>query len=81
MAKQEQIELLRQGIDVWNEWRTQYPDDQLDLSEADLNRSNLSGAFLTEAMFIKTNLTGAVLTQCSIYGISVWNVQLAETRL
>jgi len=46
------------------------------LSGANLSRANLSGANLSRATLIGTNLAKATLTQCSIYGISVWNVQL-----
>ena len=31
-------------------------------------------------MLVETNLTGATLTHCSIYGISVWNVQLKGAK-
>ena len=51
------------------------------LSGADLNGTNLSGADLTGAnlsgaVLVRTNLRNAILSQCSIYGISVWNVEL-----
>jgi len=47
-----------------------------ELIEANLSRANLSGAYLRKAVLVETNLTGAILTQCSIYGISAWNVKL-----
>ena len=47
-----------------------------ELIEANLGRANLSGAYLRKAVLVETNLTGAILTQCSIYGISAWNVKL-----
>ena len=60
------------------------------LSEADLSRANLTEANLTEAILtevilsratlVDTNLTDATLTQCTIYGISVWNVQLEGAK-
>src|SRR5438270_213122 len=75
MANQEQVELLQQGRDIWNEWRTLHPEI-IDLSRANLRRANLSEANLSEATLVGTNLTRAILNQCTIYGISVWNVQL-----
>lgn len=48
------------------------------LTEADLSRADLSGAVLGRAILVKTNLEHANLTGCSIYGISVWNVQLSN---
>jgi hypothetical protein len=71
MANQEQVKLLQQGRDVWNEWRKQHLEVNIDLGEADLSGVNLSRATL-----VGTNLTDSILTQCTIYGISVWNVQL-----
>ena len=50
------------------------------LSEANLHGANLSGANLSGALLVETNLTEATLTQCTIYGISVWNVQLEGAR-
>jgi uncharacterized protein YjbI with pentapeptide repeats len=65
-----------------------------DLSEADLSGANLyeanlsgtqlSGANLERASLAKaildgTNLSGANLTNCSVYGLSVWNVTLEKT--
>src|SRR5437762_1241281 len=91
MADQEHLERLLQGIDVWNEWRRQHSEANIDLSRANLSGAdlieanlsgailsgaNLTGADLSRATLVETDLTGATLTQCTIYGISVWNVQL-----
>ena len=51
---------------------------EANLTEADLSGANLSGATLVRAILVKTNLEQANLTGCSIYGISVWNVQLSN---
>jgi len=53
---------------------------EADLSEADLSNTNLSGAYLVKAYCIDTNLNGAILTNCSVYGASVWGVQLEATK-
>jgi hypothetical protein len=50
------------------------------LSKADFTQANLSGADLTRAhlqfsTFIETTVAGTILTNCSIYGISVWNLK------
>jgi hypothetical protein len=86
MENQEHEELLQQGSGVWNKWRRQHPEVNPDLSGANLTLANLSGANLigadlsganlSRASLVGTNLTNANLTQCTIYGISVWNVQL-----
>ena len=59
-----------------------------DLSGANLFEANLSGtqfrganlerANLARAILDGTDLTGANLTQCSVYGVSTWNLQLTD---
>jgi hypothetical protein len=61
MANQEQLEILRQGVEKWNEWRSQYPDQMIDLSEAVLIGAKLSGADLSSAALIGADLSGANL--------------------
>jgi uncharacterized protein YjbI with pentapeptide repeats len=50
------------------------------LRDANLAKTNLAGADLYEAdlrsaRLVDTNLKGAILTGCSVYGVSVWNLQ------
>ncbi len=132
MANQEHLDILNQGVRVWNKWRNEHRDIQPDLSgadlsnadlngadfviaclrganlreahlrfadfrradlngsilqgadlrdadlkRADLSKTDLSGAILRRATLVETNFSEAILTHCSLYGISVWNVQLA----
>jgi uncharacterized protein YjbI with pentapeptide repeats len=93
MANAEHLELLQQGVDVWNARRQQEPSISPDLSRANLGEANLSGADLSvagltgadltgahlgEARLVETNLVDAILTGCWVYGISAWNVKLNE---
>lgn len=50
------------------------------LTEADLREADLARADLTGALLLETNFEGADLTGCFIYGISAWNLKLAETK-
>jgi len=45
-----------------------------DLSYVDLSNADLTGANLEYTRFVDVTLQGATLTNCSIYGVSVWNV-------
>ena len=39
MAKQEHVDLLKQGIEVWNQWREKHPGIRPDLRGADLRNA------------------------------------------
>jgi hypothetical protein len=85
MADREQLELLRQGVADWNAWRTQHLGIRPDFVGADLTRADLSGAKLSaahmdEAVLVETNLSKANITDCHVYGISVWNAELDESK-
>ena len=56
MANQEHLDLIKQGIVVWNSWRKQYPEVRAyligaNLREADLREADLNGAKLQEATY------------------------------
>ena len=73
MANQEQLDLLKQGREVWNTWRKQHPSLRPDLSEANLSDADLSfatqgGAILREVFdwgtdLSEANLSGADLSE------------------
>lgn len=50
MASDEDLTRIRQGVTIWNAWRSQNPeraaDLRADLSEADLTTAHLDGASL-----------------------------------
>ncbi|MCZ6529883.1 MAG: pentapeptide repeat-containing protein, partial [Chloroflexi bacterium] len=52
MANQEHLDILKQGVEVWNAWRAENEEVQVDLRKADLRKADLTGA----------NLYGADLT-------------------
>lgn len=45
MVDQHYLNLLKQGKDIWNQWRQEHPDRQPDLSSAYLRRINLTGIY------------------------------------
>jgi uncharacterized protein YjbI with pentapeptide repeats len=47
MANARQLEILKQGVEVWNEWRTEHPSGDIDLSGANLEEANLINADLS----------------------------------
>jgi uncharacterized protein YjbI with pentapeptide repeats len=50
MANQEQLDILKQSVKKWNQWRDENLDIEPDLSEADLSGANLSRADLSYAL-------------------------------
>jgi hypothetical protein len=44
MANEDQLTILKQGVEAWNQWRTENPDVKIDLAGA-----NLKGAKLWQA--------------------------------
>jgi uncharacterized protein YjbI with pentapeptide repeats len=74
MANQEQLEILKQGVQAWNQWRQGYPDiirpdlRNADLTGADLSYAHLNGADLWEADLRSANLTGATLSDATLTG-------------
>ncbi|MEA5567789.1 pentapeptide repeat-containing protein [Anabaena sp. UHCC 0399] len=63
MANDEHLAILRQGVEVWNEWRKENPLIKPDLIEANFNRANLYRADLSSANLYMANLHGAYLEE------------------
>jgi hypothetical protein len=79
MANPEHVELLRQGVDVWNEWRKKEPLKIVNLSGEDfrgikLAKANFLGANLREADLSGTDLGGATLRLANLI-----NAKLVQT--
>ena len=71
MAKREHLEILRQGVEKWNQWREEYPDIAPDLTGAclrDINipNANLQSVQLSKADLVRINLRGANLSYSNI---------------
>jgi uncharacterized protein YjbI with pentapeptide repeats len=82
MADQHILEILRGGVDAWNEWNIHIPDnDHIDLTDADLSDLNLAGirfqgvdlsgvdfngSDLSSAYFHKSHLRGSILTGANL---------------
>jgi hypothetical protein len=76
VANPEQLTLLKHGIQQWNTWRLDHPDESVELSEADLRWANLSRANLGGA-----DLRGADLSAVNLRGADLSDTQLIETVL
>ncbi|HRI59339.1 MAG TPA: pentapeptide repeat-containing protein, partial [Saprospiraceae bacterium] len=66
MANPEHLKILKQGVEVWNNWRRENPEVRPDLSEAYLRDAILAGANLVNVDFSKANLRGADMSGAEV---------------
>jgi Uncharacterized low-complexity proteins len=86
MANQEQVEILKQGVQVWNRWRARNLGVEVDLfgaelSGADLREANLSGSDLRGADLWKADLWKADLSEADLSGASLMGASLSRAYL
>src|SRR6266487_2625831 len=91
MANQEHLDILKQGVEVWNQWRKEYPDIQPNLVGADLSGADLcdvrfhndtiSGGFLTGTDFCEANLSGANLAGTDLTHVNLLGTNLSDANL
>jgi len=62
MANQEHLDILKQGVDVWNQWRNEHPELEPKLYGADLRGSKLRGANFSNADFSYARLGATFYT-------------------
>ncbi|MFX0204065.1 MAG: pentapeptide repeat-containing protein [Candidatus Hodarchaeota archaeon] len=63
MPNEEHLQIIRQGVDVWNKWREEHPSvERPDLTNADLMGAYLRGAYILGANLSMADLRGANLS-------------------
>ena len=91
MANEKQLNLLKGSIEDWNNWRSENPNEEIDLKSADLFQANLSGADLhnadlrrmnlREVNLSSANLKGAQLYRANMNGVNLTNADLSDANL
>jgi len=86
MANREQLSILKQGVNVWNEWRKENQETMIDLSkanlmDANLSLANLNGANLSKSNLIKADLFGADLIEADLREAKLIGANLSKTNL
>src|SRR5438045_84900 len=61
MANQEHLDILKQGVKTWNQWRKEHSDMQPDLKGADLYNANLQGVDLSKVIHTHRSETISVV--------------------
>jgi hypothetical protein len=86
MANPEHLAILKKGVEAWNQWRTERPDIQPDLSGADLigvklNQVNFMGVNLIGAQLRMAGLNGATLNSAILSGADLRDADLTSANL
>ncbi len=91
MANSEHVDILRQGVEVWNRWREKYPEVKPDLRDASLSHAdlhfanfwhaNLQNADLTETYLDNTNLIDADLHFANLFHAQLSHAVLINANL
>ena len=91
MANPDHSAILNQGVEAWNQWRKDNPDEvsdlsganlnDMDLSEADLRGANLEGVELEEADLSRAKLEGAKLNKAKLFKARLNGARLKRAEL
>jgi uncharacterized protein YjbI with pentapeptide repeats len=81
MGKTTHLEILKQGVDAWNQWRNEQPSIPIDLSSGVFSGDDLRGANLSRAVLTKSNLRGADLRGADLRGATLYTANLTGARL
>lgn len=76
MANKEHLELLKQGVTIWNKWRKSNPEIMPDLSNA-----NLGGAILRKFNLTRDNLAEADLSKAELREARIGKSNLMKANL
>ena len=71
MANNQQMDLLKQGIQAWNAWRAEQTQVSVDLTGGALHGANISGA----------NLNGVHLEGANFFKVIIDDADLKEANL
>lgn len=75
------LEVLLGGVEDWNKWRHEHPEDRPDLIEADLRGADLAKADLHWANLSQADLRGANLHGVDLHGTNLRRADLSQADL
>jgi hypothetical protein len=81
MANPEQLEILKRGVEVWNEWRRKHQDVNPDLSGADLYDADLRNADLRNADLRNADLRNADLRNADLSSADLSSANFSSANL
>ena len=81
MANDKHLAIIKQGVEVWNNWRNKNPELQSDLSYVDLSGADLSGANLSDTYLVSADFSGAGLSDADLSGANIIGANLFGVNL
>ncbi len=81
MANEEQLAILKEGVDVWNQWREENPDVEINLREVHFEFRILGGVNLKRADLFGANFLNASLSKANLYEANLMKAHLADVNL
>lgn len=86
MASEEHLERIHRGVEVWNAWRSEFPETRPNLFRADLHGCDLAGANLHHVDLRRANLQGADLqaanlSEAYLLGVNFQGAKLQRANL
>jgi len=81
MANAGHLDLIKDRIDHWNDWRRKNPKVVPDLSGADLSGADLAGANLARANLFRADLSQADLSRATLFKANLSQADLAGANL
>ncbi len=81
MSHNEQLKLLKKGVESWNVWRVNNPGVNPDLAGEDLSKANLALADLRGADLSRANLREADLSGADLRNANMRRANLREANL
>lgn len=81
MANEKQLAILKKGVKVWNEWRKENRNMDIDLQDADLSKLNLSKVDFQGANLQRVKLYLSRLVEANLQGVDLLNSNLRQANL
>lgn len=76
MSNRKLVEILNQGVSVWNNWRSENYVQEPDFSGKDFSGCDFTGADLSGAIFDDCNLSNTNFTDASLHSVRFVNADI-----
>jgi len=81
MANKEQLEILKQGVEAWNQWYKENSATRVDFINAELSGADLASVNFRSVLLGNANLSGANLRNADLADATLAGVNLTKSNL